>query len=110
MMGETTSDTLTLSIVAPSSHSPFEESIKLHRPPTHRSKGIFLEFFPCHISYDIISTDYEDTLLSVKYAVSSASPPKDKWNYVKYIINLTGSNKVRLRSRTSHFFVELRVA
>ena len=62
-----------------------------------------LGVLPVHISYGVLSTDFDGTLFSVKPAVSRAQPQNENGRSDWLIIDRTMSNKVRLRRSETQF-------
>ena len=62
-----------------------------------------LGVFPVHMSYGVLTTDLDGTLLSVKAVVSRAYPQNDNGRSDWLIIDRTMSNKVQLRRSDTPF-------
>src|SRR3954467_3383976 len=59
--------------------------------------------FPCQISDGVVSIDFDEALFKVWAAVSKAYPQNDNGSSVRDIIDLTMSNRVRLRLSNTPF-------
>ena len=73
----------------------------LHNPKSLEKDK--LGVLPVHISYGVLSTNFDGTLFNVKAAVSRAQPQNDNGRSDWLIIDRTMSNRVRLRRSDTLF-------